>query len=88
MSVESSERPTWSRFQEIPRICLAGRTLRLSIAAAILVGTVLFFINQSQVVFSGHATTATWIRIGLSYLVPFLVSTYGVVVGSRRRGSG
>ncbi|MHB8613624.1 MAG: nitrate/nitrite transporter NrtS [Candidatus Dormibacteraceae bacterium] len=48
-----------------------------------MVGTVLFLINQADVVVSGRATTATWIRIGLSYLVPFLVSNYGIAIGSR-----
>lgn len=53
---------------------------------AVLVGTILFLINQADVVFSGQATAATWIKIGLSYAVPFLVSNYGIVVGSRRSG--
>lgn len=65
-----------------------GRNLRRSVAAMAVVGTILFLINQSQVVFSGQASLATWIRIGLSYLVPFVVSNYGIVVASRRRGVG
>jgi len=51
-----------------------------------VVGTLLFLINQSQVVFSGQATVATWVRIGLSYLVPFVVANYGIVMASRRPG--
>ncbi len=68
---------------EIPGVCLERRNLRGSAAAAVLVGTILFFINQADVVFSGRASTSTWIRIGLSYLVPFLVSNYGILMGSR-----
>lgn len=51
-----------------------------------LVGTVLFFINQADVVLRGDATAATWVKICLSYLVPFFVSNYGIVVGSRKPG--
>lgn len=85
MSNDRGEQPTWGHVNEIPRVCLDGRNLRQSIAAALIVGTVLFLINQSQIVFSGQATVATWIRIGLTYLVPFLVSNFGIAVGSRRR---
>ena len=87
MSNSGRGRPTWSRVGEIPGVCLDLRNLRQSVATAALVGTVLFFINQADVVFGGHATAATWIRIGLSYLVPLFVCNYGIVVGSRRIGS-
>ena len=83
MSDSGRVRPTWSRVGEILGVCLERRNLRQSVVAAVLVGTLLFLINQGDVVFSGRATTATWIRIGLSYLVPFLVSNYGIVIGSR-----
>jgi hypothetical protein len=53
----------------------------------VLVGTVLFFINQADVVGGGQATAATWAKIGLSYLVPFFVSNYGIVIGSQRPAS-
>jgi hypothetical protein len=53
----------------------------------VIVGTVLFFINQADVVFGGRATAATWVKIGLSYLVPFFVANYGIVLASRRSGS-
>lgn len=75
---------SWGRLDEIPRVCLHSRNLRQSVGAGVVVGTILFLINQSQVVFSGQATPSTWARIGLSYLVPFLVSNYGIVVASRR----
>jgi hypothetical protein len=50
------------------------------------VGTVLFFINHADVVFRGEATAATWVKISLSYFVPFFVSNYGIVMASRRHG--
>jgi hypothetical protein len=72
---------------EIPRVCLDVRNLRRCIAAALIVGTILFFINQADVVFGGRATMLTWVKIGLSYLVPFFVANYGIVLASRRPGS-
>lgn len=69
---------------EIPRVCFDRRNLSQCIGAAVLVGTMLFLINQADVVFGGRATVATLVKIGLSYLVPFFVSNFGVVVGSRR----
>jgi hypothetical protein len=73
---------------EVPAVCLDRRNLSQCIAAALVVGTILFLINQADVVFGGRANAATLVKIGLSYLVPFFVSNYGVVLASRRSGSG
>ncbi|MEX2394706.1 MAG: nitrate/nitrite transporter NrtS [Actinomycetota bacterium] len=51
---------------------------------ALVVGTILFCINQLDVVLRGDATTAVWIKAAVTYVVPFCVSTVGVLVGSRR----
>jgi len=88
MSGTVSSRPTWIRIQEIPRVCVDRRNLTQTIVAGAVVGTILFAINQADVVFGGQATAATWVRVGLSYLVPFLVSNYGIVLASRRSGPG
>ena len=50
---------------------------------ALIVGTLLFAINQLDVVIAGHATTATWIKIAVTYLVPFCVSNIGLLIGWR-----
>lgn len=57
-----------------------GRTLRI----ALIVGTILFAINQLDVVLSGRATPLVWLKIGVTYLVPFVVSNVGVLIGARR----
>lgn len=84
MNAGGGERPTWNRVSDIPNVCLDWRNLSRCIGAAVLVGTILFLINQADVVFGGHASATTWTKIGLSYLVPFFVSNYGIVVASRR----
>jgi hypothetical protein len=55
-----------------------------TIRVAVVVGTVLFAINQLDVVLAGKATWVTWLKATLTYFVPFLVSNYGLLVGSRR----
>src|SRR3546814_21089697 len=42
-----------------------------------IVGTVLFCINQLDVVLRGDATTAVWIKSAITYLVQFCVSNAG-----------
>ncbi len=56
------------------RVNLA-RTVRI----ALVVGTVLFLINQADVVLQGDATTATWVKAGITFVVPFVVSNLGIL---------
>jgi hypothetical protein len=74
---------TWSTPREALSVVAHHfwRTLRI----ALIVGSILFCINQLDVVLSGRATPATWIKGGITYLVPFVVSNVGVLVGARRR---
>lgn len=51
---------------------------------ALVVGAVLFCINQLDVVASGDATLWVWVKVGVTYLVPFCVSNAGLLVGTRR----
>jgi len=67
-------------FQRVSAICRPH--LAETIRVALVVGTVLFAINQLDVVLAGKAT---WLKAALTYLVPFLVANYGLLVGSRRR---
>jgi hypothetical protein len=71
-----------SRFERMTIIC--GPHLRQTIRAALVVGTVLFAINQLDVVLTGKATWVTWLKVMLTYLVPFLVANYGLLVAGRR----
>ena len=58
--------------------------LRKTVAIALIVGTVLFCINQLDVVLRGDATAVVWAKAVSTYLVPFCVSSAGVLVASRR----
>lgn len=48
-----------------------------SLRIALVVGTILNLINQGDALFG--ATAVNWWKFCLTYLVPYLVSTYGVV---------
>jgi hypothetical protein len=73
---------TWTRWPEALPVIRHHfwRTLRI----ALVVGTVLFCINQLDVVWSGRADLRTWLKVAVTYCVPFAVSNVGVLVGSRR----
>jgi hypothetical protein len=73
---------SWSTPREAMKVVAhhLGRTTRV----ALLVGTILFVINQLDVVLRGQATAAVWLKGGVTYLVPFVVSNVGVLLGTRR----
>ena len=56
-----------------------GRTIRI----ALVVGCVLTVINQLDVILAGHATSLTAVKIGLNFVVPFIVSNLGVLAAER-----
>ncbi len=57
--------------------------LRRTLKISLIVGTVLFAINQADVVMGGDATMLTWAKIGLTFVVPFVVSNLGVIHATR-----
>jgi hypothetical protein len=65
------------------RICLRREHLRRTIKIALVVGTILTLINQLDVIVKGDATTLTWVKAGLNYCVPFIVSNLGLLAGKR-----
>jgi hypothetical protein len=65
------------------RTVLQPERLRRTPTIAVVVGTVLTAINHADVVARGDATTATFAKAALNYLVPFVVSNLGLLVGTR-----
>jgi len=78
------EAPAWSSRREILRVVLHPPHLRKTLRIAFIVGTVLFCINQLDVVLRGEAGLLVWVKIGVTYLVPFVVSNLGLLIGARR----
>ncbi|HEX3272154.1 MAG TPA: nitrate/nitrite transporter NrtS [Ktedonobacterales bacterium] len=52
---------------------------RRALGVAAVVGTILFLINQLDIVLAGHITALVVAKILLTYLVPFSVSTYSAL---------
>ena len=77
------DRPVWSSWREVPAVVLHPTHLRKTIGVALFIGTVLFTINQLDVVIAGGITPRVVAKISLTYLVPFCVSNYGLLVGRR-----
>lgn len=69
--------------REALAFCAQRRNLRRTVLIATVVGILLTLINQGSVIASGHATTATWARCALNFVVPFLVSNAGALSARR-----
>jgi hypothetical protein len=65
------------------RICFRREHLRRTVKIALVVGTILTLINQLDVIAKGDATALTWVKAGLNYCVPFVVSNLGLLAGTR-----
>ena len=62
-----------------------GPVFRRALQVSAVVGTILFLINQLDVVVSGQVTPLVVLKIVLTYLVPFLVSMYSALDINRLR---
>ena len=58
--------------------------LKRTVATALIVGTILFAINQLNVVLDGDATPLVWIKTGVTYMVPFVVANVGILIATHR----
>jgi hypothetical protein len=76
--------PTWARWRQAPAVVFYPPHLRKTATIALVVGTILFCINQLDVVVRGEATAVVWVKTAVTFLVPFCVSNAGVLVASRR----
>jgi fatty-acid desaturase len=65
-------------------VVLYPRHLSRTVLIAVIVGSALFAINHLDTVLNGAATTTTWVKVGVTYLVPFVVSNVGLLVGTHR----
>jgi len=83
---EDPPRPglTWSSRRGALHVVARPAHLRQTALTALIVGTLLFLINHLDTVLAGAATTQTWIKIAVTYLVPFTVANIGLLLGSRR----
>ena len=82
------EPPTWSRWYDVFRVVAYPPYFKRTAWIALAVGSILFAINHLDEVVAGRATAVTWIKGGVTCLVPFCVSNLGVLVASHRPKTG
>lgn len=63
-----------------------SRILKRSLKICLIVGTALNLINQPEAIF-GNEPLVIW-KVVLTYLVPFVVATYGAVAAMKDQTSG
>ena len=66
------------------RAALCPAMARRSVVVAVVVGTLLNAINQGDAIVAGDAVN--WIKIALTYMVPFCVATFGAYSACRVAG--
>jgi hypothetical protein len=75
---------TWTTWREALGVLVQPRLLRRTGTIALVVGTVLFSINQLDIVLRGDADAVVWIKSAVTYIVPFCVSCAGVLAATHR----
>ena len=60
-------------------VAFAGATVRRSLRIAVVVGSILVTINYGDRILAGTLGSVEWIKIGLTYCVPYCVATYAAV---------
>ncbi len=79
--------PTWTRWGEAPSVVFYRPYLKRSLATAATVGTILFAINQLDIVLLGRADWRVWLKGLVTYCVPFCVTNWGILTASKRMPS-
>ena len=67
-------------------LACAPSVVRRAAAYAAIVGSILAIINHGDALLSRSATAANYWKMGITYLVPYLVSTLSSVGAMRRLG--
>ncbi len=70
------------------RLGLTRAVVGRSVRAALVVGTLLTALNHGDLLLRGDAPPSLWWKVPLTYLVPFLVATYGALWAREEAGSG
>lgn len=76
--------PTWSTWRQCGSVVTHSANLRRTLSISLAVGTVFCLMNQLPAVLAGQVTSLLVLKAGLTYLVPFCTSNYGILAASRR----
>jgi len=87
MTVAHVSEPPLTGWRFAVDTCRRRPNLRRTSRIALVVGTVLTLINQADVIARGDATWLTAVKVGMNFVVPFIVSNLGVISGARTAGA-
>jgi membrane protein required for beta-lactamase induction len=77
--------PTWTNWHEALRVVVYRPYLKRTLLVALIVGSVLFVINHLDEVLRGQASLNVWIKVVVTFFVPFVVSNIGILVATHQR---
>jgi len=77
--------PRWGGIRPVVSFCLRRGHLRRSVTTAAIVGLVLTLINQADVIVGPDTPGITWLKVGLNFVVPFVVTNVGILAGRSER---
>ena len=81
MAHPADDMPQADKSPSLIDLVLGGGVPRRSFFVAVVVGTLLNMINQGDALFAGGPVD--YYKLGLTYIVPYCVATYGAVMAKR-----
>ncbi|GAW49233.1 NAD(P)H-hydrate epimerase [Nocardioides sp. PD653] len=76
----------WRSWWQAGRLIATGATFATATRIALVVGTVLTAVNLGDPILAGQLDPATGVRVVANYLIPYVVSSMGVLSRTRVRG--
>jgi hypothetical protein len=70
------------------QLARSGPVVRRARKFAVIVGAILIAINHGDAIVSGEVSTERWLKMGLTVVVPYCVSTLSSVEAMRRDETG
>jgi len=74
--------------REFLRLASAGGVVRRALLYAVVVGSLLIGINHGDAILAGEISAGRWVKMGLTVLVPYAVSTLSSVSATRAAVGG
>jgi hypothetical protein len=77
-------RSTWSTWGEMFSVITAPANLKRTVTIALVIGTLFVTMNQLELILSGQASFIVWLKAGLTYVTPLIVSNLGILSATHR----
>ena len=77
--------PGWTNWHEAIQVVTRPAHLRKTVTIALLIGSTFAALNQLPIFLAGHADAVVVAKTFMTYLTPFFVSNYSILVATRRK---